>query len=427
LQRKFIDKLKISKKFISYVTYEFFNDNCLESASALTYTTLLAIVPLITVTFFIAKQMPIFFDLWSEAEQFIFNNFVPTTGLELQKYLAEFVNHAGELTLFGTMFLFISALTLIYTIEMTFNRIWGLKSERGRIVSFLLYFGILISAPILMGISFAISTYLWTFTTTYFKSSSFDIFLRFVPFFLTWGCFTVLYKLIPNCKVVLRHALFGALIAALLFEIAKFFFAQYVSGINFNTLIYGTFATIPIFLFWIYISWLIVLYGAEITCSIGFYRFVANNANEWRFVQAYKWIAILWQASQEGEALSQSQLFKKEKMLTHTEPYAQLQELKNSGWIVTNHTGRYVLGKDLAKYTLYDFYLTLPWRLPDPEMLVDKINKGDQIIDLLYKELLELNFVIAKNLENTLKLEFTQYLKPLVKKIILLQRHLLHL
>lgn len=259
-------------RLFAYVIRKFLYDRCFESASSLTYTTLLSIVPLMAVSFYIAQHLPFFINLWGDTEQFIFDNFVPATGVEIRKYLVEFVYHAGELTFYGSLFLLLSALTLIYTIELTFNRIWGVRADRGIIESFFLYCALLLCAPILMGFSFFISTYIWSLTAEHLKLIGAHYFLKFVPFSLTWGCFTVLYILLPNCRVSKKHALWGALVAAALFEGAKFFFALYVANMNSNTLIYGAFATIPIFLLWIYISWLIVLFGAEVVCAISFYR-----------------------------------------------------------------------------------------------------------------------------------------------------------
>ena len=265
------NKLITIKEFLTYLVNKFSQDRCFESASALTYTTLLSIVPFMAVSFFIARHMPFFNDVWADVEQYIFSNFVPTTGIEIRQYLLDFVAHAGTLSLYGSIFLFISAITLLYTIEMTFDRIWRVQFHRPLITSFFLYCALLICTPPVMGLSFVLSTYLWLFLD-YFQFINTSYFLKILPLILTWGAFTMLYTSIPNCKVVRKHALLGALIAALLFEGAKFFFALYVATMNSNMLIYGAFAIIPIFLFWLYISWLIVLLGAEIICSMSCYR-----------------------------------------------------------------------------------------------------------------------------------------------------------
>ncbi len=263
------------KEFLTYLVNKIVQDRCFESASALSYTTLLSIVPFMAVSFYIAQRMPFFTDAWSDAEQYIFSNFVPATGTEIRLYLLDFVSHAGQLSLYGSVFLFISALTLLYTIEMTFNRVWQVQTYRSLLASFCLYCVLLISTPPLMGVSFLVSTYLWV-ALDFFQFINTSYFLKFLPLMLTWGAFTLLYVAMPNCKVVKTHALLGGLIAALLFETAKFFFALYVASMNANMLIYGAFAIIPIFLCWLYISWLIVLFGAEFICSLSLYRAKAS-------------------------------------------------------------------------------------------------------------------------------------------------------
>lgn len=405
--RKFFSNLK---KFIHYITYKFIQDDCFESASALTYTTLLSIVPLMTVSLVVVKEIPYFQDLWSDSEQYIFRHFVPATGLEVQKYLQEFVNHAGELTMVGILFLIFSSMVLIYTIEITFNRIWGVRADRGIFETTVLYLAILICAPILMGLSFVLSSYLWSLPLLQKTISSVGLVnhvIRLTPYFITWVCFTFLYVLIPNCRVQVKHALLGGLLAAILFEIAKRLFASYVARINFNTLIYGTFATIPLFLFWLYISWLIILLGAQIASAISFHRFVAPDSNQSRFVQAYKWLYIFWQAQRKDKALFPHELFQEEGRLTNSDPYSQLYRLKKNGWVKKLASGAYTLSVDLDQITLYDFYHAFPWRLPNSASLIlEYSNTEDKVIKVLYKQLLVVEQNLKQVADVTLKQQF---------------------
>jgi membrane protein len=333
---------------------------------------------------------------------------VPSAGLEVQKYLKGFVTQAGDLTMIGILFLFGSSMALFHTVEVTFNRIWGVKSVRSLINSAALYIAVLTMVPLLMGISFAVTSYIWALPILQ-KTESY--FLNIAPLIFTWICFTVFYVWIPNCKVLFRHGLLGGFIAAVLFEIAKILFAQYVAGINFNALIYGTFATIPLFLFWLYISWVIILFGAQIVSAVGFYRFEAEYSSEWAFIQAYKWLAIIWQSK---KPLSVIELFKLEGRLTHTQPYEQLEVLEKNNWIkkVTpnNYTGNYVLARDLSKLNIYDFYRLLPWRLPNPDLLVKKINQSDQILTVLYQQLKNVEETVDKSSLDNFKTLFTAHL-----------------
>ncbi|MBP9722215.1 MAG: YihY family inner membrane protein [Gammaproteobacteria bacterium] len=401
--------IKVLNNFISYITREFLRDDCFESASALTYTTLLSIVPLMTVSLVIVKEIPYFQALWIDAEQYIFRHFVPATGIEVQKYLNDFVDHAGSLTLLGILFLLFSAMMLIYTIEVTFNRIWRVRSDRNVFQTAALYLAILTFAPILMAISFVLSSYVWSLSVLQSTVTSLGILehiINFSPIGITWICFTILYVLIPNCKVSVNNALVGAFIAAILFEVAKKLFAIYVAGINLNTLIYGTFATIPLFLFWLYISWLIILLGAQIVSALSYYRFNAVETNQSRFIQAYKWLYFFWQARQKEQALSANELFKMEGRLTNADPYTQLAELKKQGWIKETPPGYYILAMDLKKFNFYDFYRSLPWRLPSAENLKSFVNQGDELIDILYQQLVDLENCIAQSPKSSIDQQF---------------------
>lgn len=355
-------------QYIKYVAKQFFKDNCFESASALTYTTLLSLVPFMAVSVFLIKGIPYFQDLWLDAQKYIFSHFVPATGKEVQRYLQEFIKNSGQLTVIGISFLILSSMILIYTIEQTFNRIWGVKSHRGVLGTFLLYWSILTLFPILMGTSFGLSSYLWSlpmWQDTATKLGILNYILLATPFILTWLSFTLIYILIPNCKVDRMHAFFGGLIVAILFEVSKKLFATYVAGINLNALIYGTFATIPFFLLWVYISWMIILLGAELVNAMQHQQFAAKTSSESCFLQAYKWLYILWDAQQQGNSLTSRELFIKEGNLTAARPFAQLDLLEQNNWIKKTESGKYILARDLSRLTLYDFYNSMPWRLPD--------------------------------------------------------------
>lgn len=352
---------------IKYVSRQFLKDNCFESASALTYTTLLSIVPLLAVSVFVIKGIPFFQDLWAEAQQFIFSHFIPAKGREVQVYLQEFIKNTGQLPIFGSLFLVLSAMILIFTIEQTFNRIWAVKASRGILNTFLLYWAILTLFPILIGLSFGISSYIWSLP--FWKESAeqlgvLSLILQIIPFLLVWLCFTLMYILIPNCYVNPCHAFRGAFLVAIAFEISKRLFASYVASINLNALLYGAFATIPLFLLWVYISWFIILFGAVLVNAMSYHNYNAQELSEHRFLQCYKWLFTLWSAQQQGNALSVEELFQANNSMIASEPYSQLDTLEKTKWIKKTADSRYVLSRDLSVVGLKEFYQSLPYRLP---------------------------------------------------------------
>jgi membrane protein len=394
-----IANLTLFWQYIKYVIRQFYKDNCFESASALTYTTLLSIVPFMAVSVFIMQGIPYFQDLWAETQQFIFSHFIPASGREVERYLQEFIRNTGKLTIIGILFLVSSAMILIFTIEQTFNRIWAVKSTRSIINSFLLYWAILSLLPILMGLSFGVSSYIWSLPVWQSAVHQVGSPLKIIPFLLIWFSFALIYILLPHCYVNRKHAFQGAFIVALLFEISKRLFASYVSSINMNVMLYGAFATIPIFLLWIYISWLIILFGAELVNAMSYHKFTANDTSEWRFIQAYKWISLLWHAQKVGQALSPEELFKSEGKLTAIEPFAQLEVLESRHWIQKTEEGKYCLAKDLSYVTLYDFYNSLPWRLPESKNLVVY---QDNSIKLLKSQIEQINRVMQQNMQQSI-------------------------
>lgn len=262
--------ISIAYNLSRYVVVKFNKDHCFETASALAYTTLISIVPFMAVSVFIIKGMPFFQGLWSEVQQYIFTHFLPSTGKEVQKYLESFLENTSHLSIIGGLSLIFSSMILIYTIENAFNRIWHVRLNRGLLNSFLLYWAILTLTPILMGVSFGVSSYVWSSPLMQYKDQwGLNMYLiASIPFVLTCICFTTLYILIPNCRVKFFHALSGGFVAAIFFEISKKIFAVYVSGITLNAVVYGAFAAIPFFILWIYIAWVITLFGAELSSSL---------------------------------------------------------------------------------------------------------------------------------------------------------------
>lgn len=241
-------------------------------ASALSFSTVLALVPLLAVVFSALSLFPIF-DTWSSAiQEFVYLNFVPQLGEQIRSYIEEFSANTGQLTIWGLVFLLVTALTLLATIEDAFNDIW--KVEKGRSLGhrILVYWAMLTLGPILIALSLSLSSYMWslaTFAEREVVNSLKGTMLAYLPLILEFAAFVLFYFNVPNCTVRFKHALIGGLVAALFFELAKYGFGQYLSHVKSYQLIYGALAILPVFLIWIYLSWLVVLIGAYITAAFG--------------------------------------------------------------------------------------------------------------------------------------------------------------
>ncbi len=249
----------------------FDQDRCFRVASALAFTTLLALVPLATVIFSMLSLFPVF-EQWSgELEAFIFKNFVPTAGDAVSTYIRDFSSQAGRLTAVGLIFLLVSTLLLLSTIEDAFNDIWRVKRGRLLFQRLILYWAVVTLGPMLTAVSLSMSSTLLSmkmFSEQSLVAGATQLILGYLPILFELGAYIVFYKAIPNTEVKMRHALIGAVVATILFELTKLGFAFYILNFRSYQLIYGALATIPIFFIWVYLCWLVMLLGAVVAAEL---------------------------------------------------------------------------------------------------------------------------------------------------------------
>lgn len=257
--------------FGRYVLNRMDHDRINVSAGYLAYITLLSIVPMLTVLLSVLSSFTIFDNVGDIIQDFVITHFVPAAGDAVSQALLEFVSNTGKMTAVGGAFLFIAALMLISNIDKNLNYIWRVRNKRRPIFSFSIYWMILTLGPILVGTSIAVTSYITSLKLLDSEALSgvFNFFLRRLPFLLSLFAFIGLYVLVPNKKVRFAHALSGAFVAAILFELSKKAFAVYITQFPSYQLIYGALAAIPILFVWVYLCWLIVLVGAEVTAALG--------------------------------------------------------------------------------------------------------------------------------------------------------------
>ena len=256
-------------KTFGTIFWQRFNQNKLtQAAGYLTYSTMLAIVPLIMVVFSIFSAFPVFNEVTGALKAFIFTNFAPSASDMVGQYIDEFVNNSKKMSAVGIISLIVVTLMLINSIDRTLNSIWHDTETRPIFTSFAIYWLILTLGPLLVGVSIAASTYV----KAMFESAanfSFGLkLLSFVPFLSTWFIFTMIYMVVPNKKVSIKHSAAGALIAAVFFTLGKQAFAWYIVTFPSYQLIYGAMATLPIMLLWIQLSWTVVLLGAQLAAVL---------------------------------------------------------------------------------------------------------------------------------------------------------------
>ncbi len=249
-------------------TRRFFEEQYTYRASALAFTTLLAVVPLLSVFVFVTSFFSGFTQFIAIIQNYLFENFIPTSNAEIQYYLEGFVEKARSLPAISILFLFVTAIMLITTIVHTFNDIWHVPKLKKKVIARLVYWGTLMISPVFIGMGIILSSYLFSLhwiTSAAIKLSPEIHILKIIPFLLNIIIFTTIYVVAPNCAVRFREGLLGGVSAAILFEVAKKGFAFYIHYFPSYELIYGVLAIIPIFLLWLYVSWVIVLFGALLT------------------------------------------------------------------------------------------------------------------------------------------------------------------
>lgn len=259
-------------KVVKTIPLQLSRDRYFTVASALSFSSVLALVPLITVVFSGLSLFPFVKSKSVIIQDFIYRNFLPELGDQIQIYLQEFSANAGQLTLWGLIFLLVTTLMLLATIEDAFNKIWNVQNGRPVGQRILVYWAMLTLGPILIAISLSVSSYLISLSILQDQQIVESVqtqLLRVLPFILELLSFVFFYFSVPNCEVRLKDAFIGGLVATLMFELAKYGFAQYLGHFATYQRIYGALAILPVFLIWMYLSWLVVLIGAYIAAAFG--------------------------------------------------------------------------------------------------------------------------------------------------------------
>jgi len=256
--------------FVLFMARRLYRDHCAQIAASLTYTSLLAFVPFLVVGFAILREFPLFPELLNSLQTAILQVFTPNAGEGVKQYIQSIVNKGTKLPVLSLFVLVITAVMMLYTIDDTLNRIWRVDYKRRTLFSFAVYLIVVLSGPLLLGSSLAITTYL--ISQSFTMGDSIEVnWLSSVPWLVTFMAFSSLYRWVPNTHVRWKYALSGGLVAMLLFELAKWGFALYIRWVPTYGLLYGTLAAIPLTLVWIYISWLVVLIGAETARCLAIY------------------------------------------------------------------------------------------------------------------------------------------------------------
>ena len=366
-----LDPVNAIKEFLGFIRLifsRFFFNLGPQNAAALTYSTLLSLVPLLTVTFVILSAFPVADRMADVVQDFIFNNFVPASGEIVQQSLEEFVGKASRLTGPSFIVLFLVAMLMMNNIDSALNRIWGTSRARGTVRKFLVYWALLTLGPLLVIVSLGMTSYLISLPLVVEAEQRFHFMgfiVSFLPILISAMAFTMMYVTIPNRRVNFGNALAGGMIAALLFELAKRGFGYYVTNFPSYEAIYGAFAALPIFLVWIYLSWMIFLLGAEFAHSLEIYRYrdTLSCTESSDLDRALGTLSTLHRAHKSGNALKLGQI-SDELRMPPVEVEALLADLQKRSVVLRTDAGQWALAKNLESVNLYDLYSWLDIPLP---------------------------------------------------------------
>jgi membrane protein len=270
--------LKLPQKLLHFpwqraarsLAQRFADDRLGQTAGALTFTTLIALVPLLTVALAVVTAFPIFDQFQTVLQRWLVESLIPESiSRQVLGYLTQFTTKASRLGSFGFAALMVSALALMLTIDRSLNTIWRVRQQRPWGQRLMLYWASLTLGPLLLAASLVTmaSVITWSGGSLRYQGPGVKLALDILEFMLLWGGITGLYRFVPNTRVAWGPLLLGSLGTALLLQAARSGLALYLSSMPTFSLIYGTFATVPILLVWVYTTWVVVLLGAVVVAS----------------------------------------------------------------------------------------------------------------------------------------------------------------
>jgi membrane protein len=348
-------------EFAVAVAWRFFEDRSSQTAGSLTYTTLLSLVPLLTVALAMATAFPVFDAAVGALQEYVLENFLPNTeGVSaFVEQINSFTERAGRMTAIGIGGLAFTGLILIMTIDDSLNRIYRVRRRRPLGLRLLIYWAVITVGPVLIGTSLSITSYLVGASFGYLEIPRVAQYpLGVLPFLLTCGALALLYIVVPYRRVEWRHGLIGAVFAGALFELAKRGFAFYIGHFPTYEFIYGTFATILIFLVWMYVSWWVVLIGATVTAMLPGYRNIAAEVSRTpgrELAEALDVLAVLAHAQAEGRVMPLTVIAKEVGMLPYRAE-AVLERAAALGWAARAGKEGWLLTRDAGSVKVDEVY-----------------------------------------------------------------------
>lgn len=387
-------------QFIIFVIRRFEANSCREQAGSLTYTTLFAVVPMLTVFLVIISSIKALEPARQQLQQLIYSNFLPKTSIAFDKALNAFTDNSSNLTIIGVLFLFVTTVMMLTSIETAFNKIWRVKEPRNGIVGFMRYWTIISLGPILLGSAFVISSTLASLNVLSNNFAGYEVngaaLLWVISLGLTVFGFFTLYWTIPNRSVPIRSAIIAAVFSAVTFELLKNLFGFVMTNFTSYQLVYGAFAALPIFLLWIFLSWNVVLLGVEISYALTAFH-TGKTQTRHPVLMLLDMLELFYQKQKDGKSVTDEEALN---ILGRGEigrwpAYVSLLEQQNI--IKRTESDQYVLVRNLDHLDFWSFYKSLPYTLPNKED-VGHIHEDDVWMQRIGPALVESDDYLAAKL-----------------------------
>lgn len=381
-----LDKLPFAKHtwfiYLRYLIGHFIDDECTQKSASLTYTTLLSLVPIITVMLVLFSIVPALSAVREQLQDVIYSNLLPSSGASIRTYLDGFAQKSSNLGLIGVAGVFVTTIMTLITIETAFNKIWRVQEEPNLLTSMLRYWTMITLAPIVLGVAFGASSAITGLSLFNQKFMGYGIdwaiWAQIISFVVMTAGFVGMYWFIPKTQVPIKNALIAGVVTAILFETLKTLFGSIMSNFTSYEAIYGAFAIIPVFLMWLYLSWNIILLGVEISYTLTIFE-THHAPSRHAFLSVLQMLYLTYERHQEGKTVSEQEL---RAILSHEELMCwsvYINQLTKHKLITPTQRHEYVLSTDLDTISLWQMYRAMSYRLPFDDEMKQVLSNHDEL------------------------------------------------
>lgn len=392
--------------YLRLLVRHFIDDNCTQKSASLTYTTLLSLVPILTVMLVLFSSVPALEGVREQVQQAIYRNLMPSSGATISQHMSNFAEKSSNLGIVGVAGVFVTTIMTLMTIETAFNQIWRVAERSGGMASIIRYWTMITVSPIILGVAFGASSAIsgLSFLNRQIAGYGIDwgVWAQIVSFLFTACGFIAMYWFIPKVKVPLKNAVIAGVVIAILFETLKQVFGTLMTNFTSYEAIYGAFAAIPVFLMWLYLSWNLILLGVEISYTLTIFD-SKEVAVRHPLLSLLDMLNLVYKRHQVGETVSEADfrgvLGRKE--LPKWNLY--IDELINNELITRTKDDNFTLRTDLNTVSLWQFYKSMPYPLPIKDELTRFVEVDyDPWTVELYRNLERIESIAKDELEMSL-------------------------